>query len=232
MNAGGSWASSRPASCCRSRDSMDHLRGGQEHRPDPQERRRHRLLLLARCGPKNDMRRLHRRRRQRPGLVHERLRRRHRGHQAGRHAARRQHGHPARRPSGHPGVHHLQAGRRPRSPTSTSRSAVTDDFMQAVEDDEEYALINPRTGEAVKKLKARKVFNSMVSLTVILSNELNPCGRTPMRGTMSCFFFVTFHPKKGHSSRRGRADCLDDFDGKRSCRRRSGPGRQQTPRLH
>ena len=36
----------------------------------------------------------------------------------------------------------------------------------------------------------------MVSLTVIRSNELNPCGRTPMRGTMSCFFFVTSIPRR------------------------------------
>ena len=36
----------------------------------------------------------------------------------------------------------------------------------------------------------------MVSLTVILSNELNPCGRTPMRGTMSCFLFVTSIPRR------------------------------------
>ena len=42
----------------------------------------------------------------RAGLVHERLRRRHRDDQAGRHAARRQHGHPARRPSRHPRLHH------------------------------------------------------------------------------------------------------------------------------
>jgi len=29
----------------------------------------------------------------------------------------------------------------------------------------------------------------------ILSNELNPCGSTPMRETMSCFFFVTSIPE-------------------------------------
>ena len=47
-----------------------------------------------------------------PAVVHERLRRRHRDHQAGRHAARRQHGHHARRPPRHPRLHQRQAQRR------------------------------------------------------------------------------------------------------------------------
>ena len=33
-------------------------------------------------------------------------------------------------------------------------------------------------------------------MTVILSNELNPCGRTPMRGTMSRFLVVTSIPSR------------------------------------
>ena len=36
----------------------------------------------------------------------------------------------------------------------------------------------------------------MVSLTVILSNVLNPCGRTPMRGRISRFLFVTSIPRR------------------------------------
>ena len=38
--------------------------------------------------------------------------------------------------------------------------AVTDAFMHAVEADEEYALLNPRSGETVRTLSARKVFNA------------------------------------------------------------------------
>ena len=37
--------------------------------------------------------------------------------------------------------------------------AATDKFMDAVEKDEEYELMNPRTGEAATKLKARRVFS-------------------------------------------------------------------------
>ena len=68
---------------------------------------------FSRLRPQERRRRSHQGRLVGPGLLHERLRRRHRGHQAGRHAARRQHGHPARRPPGHPRLHHRQAGRRP-----------------------------------------------------------------------------------------------------------------------
>ncbi len=35
----------------------------------------------------------------------------------------------------------------------------------------------------------------MLSRTVTLSNELNPCGRTPTRRTMSRFFLVTSIPR-------------------------------------
>lgn len=39
---------------------------------------------------------------------------------------------------------------------------VTDKFMQAVEADTEYELYNPRTGEAVRKLRARTVWDQLV----------------------------------------------------------------------
>ena len=42
--------------------------------------------------------------------------------------------------------------------------AVTDAFMRAVEADEDYALVNPRSGETVRTLNARKVFKNMVNL--------------------------------------------------------------------
>ena len=40
--------------------------------------------------------------------------------------------------------------------------AVTEDFMKAVEADEEYNLINPRTNEVVDQLNARRVYNLIV----------------------------------------------------------------------
>jgi ribonucleoside-diphosphate reductase alpha chain len=40
--------------------------------------------------------------------------------------------------------------------------AVTDAFMEAVEKDEEYDLVNPRTGELVRRLRAREVFDRIV----------------------------------------------------------------------
>lgn len=41
--------------------------------------------------------------------------------------------------------------------------AVTDEFMHAVERNEEYGLVNPRTKEEVSKIKARDVFNEIVT---------------------------------------------------------------------
>jgi len=41
--------------------------------------------------------------------------------------------------------------------------AVTDQFMEAVEKDAEYDLINPRSGKAEKRLRARHVFDLIVS---------------------------------------------------------------------
>ncbi len=40
--------------------------------------------------------------------------------------------------------------------------AVTDRFMEALKKDEEYELINPRTGEVVRRVSARKIFNLIV----------------------------------------------------------------------
>ncbi|MEE9514429.1 MAG: adenosylcobalamin-dependent ribonucleoside-diphosphate reductase, partial [Candidatus Brocadiales bacterium] len=85
---------------------------------------------------------------------------------------------------------------------------VTDVFMKAVEDDEEYGLINPRTGNTVKKLRAREVFDRLVEEawktgepgilfldTINAANptpELgaiegtNPCGEQPLLPYESC----------------------------------------------
>ena len=58
--------------------------------------------------------------------------------------------------------------------------AVTDEFMHAVERNEEYELINPRTKEEVRKIKAREVFKEIVTYAwkigdpgIIFLDEIN-----------------------------------------------------------
>jgi ribonucleoside-diphosphate reductase alpha chain len=67
--------------------------------------------------------------------------------------------------------------------------AVTDAFMRAVEADEEYALVNPRSGESVQKLNARKVFKNMVTLAwkngdpgIVFIDRINEDNPTPQLG--------------------------------------------------
>ena len=86
--------------------------------------------------------------------------------------------------------------------------AVTDAFMRAVENDEEYPLINPRSGETVRTLRARKVFKTMVTLAwkngdpgIVFIDRINadnptphlgeiestnPCGEQPLLPYESC----------------------------------------------
>jgi ribonucleoside-diphosphate reductase alpha chain len=86
--------------------------------------------------------------------------------------------------------------------------AVTDDFMQAVAEDGEYWLINPRNKEKVKQLKAREVWNLMAHSAwasgdpgVVFIDEINrhnptpkvgriestnPCGEQPLLPYESC----------------------------------------------
>ena len=86
--------------------------------------------------------------------------------------------------------------------------AATDEFMQAVEADEEYWLINPRNNEKVKRLKARDVWNIMARSAwasgdpgVVFIDEINrhnptpkvgridstnPCGEQPLLPYESC----------------------------------------------
>lgn len=66
---------------------------------------------------------------------------------------------------------------------------VTDAFMEAVEKDGTYELVNPRTGEHVKKLKARNVFNSIIGSAwktgdpgMIFLDEINRHNPTPHVG--------------------------------------------------
>jgi ribonucleoside-diphosphate reductase alpha chain len=86
--------------------------------------------------------------------------------------------------------------------------ALTDTFMQAVEKDEEYELLSPRTRTVVRKLKARKVFDTIVNMAwkngdpgiifldrinqhnptphVGMIESTNPCGEQPLLPYESC----------------------------------------------
>ncbi|WP_094226994.1 adenosylcobalamin-dependent ribonucleoside-diphosphate reductase [Methanolobus psychrotolerans] len=85
---------------------------------------------------------------------------------------------------------------------------VTDKFMKAVENDREYDLINPRTGESTNKLRAKEVFDLIVTMAwrtgdpgLVFLDEMNrkhpvshvgiiestnPCGEIPLLPYESC----------------------------------------------
>ena len=69
--------------------------------------------------------------------------------------------------------------------------AATDEFMKAVQEDEEYWLVNPRNKEKVKKLNAKEVWNSMARSAwasgdpgVVFIDEINRHNPTPKVGRM------------------------------------------------
>ncbi len=69
--------------------------------------------------------------------------------------------------------------------------AATNEFMEAVEKDEEYALRNPRTNEVVRPLHAREVFEKMVSYAwkngdpgIIFIDRINQDNPTPQIGAI------------------------------------------------
>ncbi len=85
---------------------------------------------------------------------------------------------------------------------------LTETFMQAVENGDDYDIINPRNGKSVKKLNAAKVFNQIVDMAwtngepgIIFLDRLNrdnptphigeiestnPCGEQPLLPYESC----------------------------------------------
>src|SRR5450756_1217471 len=67
--------------------------------------------------------------------------------------------------------------------------AVTDAFMRAVDGDEDYPLVNPRSGDVVRTLSARKVFKTMVALAwkngdpgIVFIDRINADNPTPQLG--------------------------------------------------
>jgi ribonucleoside-diphosphate reductase alpha chain len=86
--------------------------------------------------------------------------------------------------------------------------AITDEFMEAVKKKQKYDLVNPHTGQVVKKLDANKVFDLIVHYSwengepgVIFIDRINrdnptpklgeiestnPCGEQPLLGYESC----------------------------------------------
>ncbi len=66
---------------------------------------------------------------------------------------------------------------------------ATDEFMQALADDDSYDLINPRTGEAVETVQAREVFDEIVNSAwqcgdpgVVFIDRINESNPTPELG--------------------------------------------------
>ncbi|MBI5886531.1 MAG: vitamin B12-dependent ribonucleotide reductase [Deltaproteobacteria bacterium] len=69
--------------------------------------------------------------------------------------------------------------------------SLTDEFMNAVDNDGEYDLRNPHTGKAVARMKAREVFNKIVEKAwcngdpgVIFIDQMNRDNPTPLLGAI------------------------------------------------
>ena len=82
--------------------------------------------------------------------------------------------------------------------------AVTNNFMEAVEKNKSYELINPRTGKPTEKLNARKVWNMIIDYAwrtgdpgvvfIDRINELNPTSHTGLIESTNPCGEVPLHP--------------------------------------
>lgn len=85
---------------------------------------------------------------------------------------------------------------------------ITDDFMAAVRNNRDFELVNPRSGEVIKRIKAEELFNTIIKHAwqngepgVLFIDEINrhnvvphigeieatnPCGEQPLLGYESC----------------------------------------------
>jgi ribonucleoside-diphosphate reductase alpha chain len=68
--------------------------------------------------------------------------------------------------------------------------AVTDDFMRAVDEGRRVPLVNPRTGQAVREIEARDVFDLIVTMAwkcgdpgLVFIDEINRANPTPALGS-------------------------------------------------
>jgi ribonucleoside-diphosphate reductase alpha chain len=84
---------------------------------------------------------------------------------------------------------------------------ITDKFMEALTNDSEYELINPRDGEVVKTLKARMVFDIILSNAwkngdpgLIFIDEINKCNKTPHLGEIEATNPCGEQPLLGYES--------------------------------
>lgn len=104
--------------------------------------------------------------------------------------------------------------------------AITDSFMEAVRKNQEYDLINPRTGKSVKKLRARYVWSLIIDYAwksgdpgVIFIDEINkrnptanvgeieatnPCGEQPLHPYESCNLGSINLTKMTHQLKNGK----------------------------
>ncbi len=161
------WASSPHVSCCPISDDMGKRSDGifQTLRDAAliQQTGGGNGFSFSRLRPKGDSRRLQRGRRHRTGRLPAGVRHGVRRGGPGRHAPRRQHGRAARRSPRHRGVRHLQGTRRRRSANFNISVGITDAFMQAVEDDADFPLVNPRDGKVWRTVRARDLFDKIVT---------------------------------------------------------------------
>ena len=109
--------------------------------------------------------------------------------------------------------------------------AVTDSFMQAVEDDGDYSLINPNTGAVEGRLNARQVFKKIIDMAwktgdpgIIFIDRINdfnstpnlgriestnPCGEQPLLPYESCNLGSI---NLSHMLRRANGKCEIDYN--------------------